>query len=43
MQIATTEQLFERLMDVTASLTPEEKAEWRDRLIEWVERGEEKA
>lgn len=29
-------------MDVLASLTPEEKAEWRDSLIAWAKSAEEK-
>ena len=35
--------LTQRLFEVIASLTEEEKAEWRESLIAWAKRGEEKA
>ena len=35
MQIATTDQLYGRLLDVIARLTPAEKTEWKNSMIQW--------
>ena len=41
--IVTDSELSRRLFEVLASLTEEEKAEWRESLIAWAKSAEEKA